>query len=111
GVDVAADAAFEIEERALEGAVDAHHHVGAATAHTLRSVRDQRPGVRLLSRGHAVLEVELDAIGAARMRFLDVLFDVDRHVEERAPYRQGHHSSSPGFASPSATTPAHASSA
>src|SRR5256885_1114355 len=48
----------------------------------------QRARRILFGRGHAVLEIELDAIGTARVRLVDVLLHVHRHVEQRAPDRQ-----------------------
>ena len=82
------------------GAVDAHQHVGAAAAHPRRGRGDAVAGARLLGRGNAVLEVELDAVGAALVRLGDEPLDVRRHVEQRAPDRQVRsHRADPGGAS------------
>ena len=84
-VDVRADRGFEVLHRDFVGTVDAHHDVGAAAPHALRRRRHQLARRVLLRGRHAVLEIELDAVGAARVRLVDVLLDVDRDVQQRAP--------------------------
>ena len=73
---------FEVAHRERQRAVDAHDDVGARAAHFLRCRFYERARLGFFRGRHAVLDVELDHIGAARMRFVDVLVDVDRHVHE-----------------------------
>src|SRR6266571_3729123 len=69
---------------------------------------DELARVVLLGGRNAVLQVEQDAVRAARVRFFHVLLDVHRNVEQRAPHRKPWlHSSSPLTATPpSQATPA-----
>jgi YjbE family integral membrane protein len=87
-VDVRADRGIEILQRDLERAVDAHHHVRPTAPHARRG-RDHQLARRVLLRGgHAVLQVELYAVGPPRVGLGDVLLDVHRHVHQRAPDRE-----------------------
>ena len=86
GVDVRADGMFEIAHRERQRAVDAHDNVSAAAAYFLGGCLHQRAGFFFFRGRHAVFDIELDHIGAARVCLVDVLVDVDRHVHERPPY-------------------------
>ncbi|MNC91218.1 hypothetical protein D3C83_74330 [compost metagenome] len=76
---------LEIAQRERERLVDAHDDVRPAAAHPGGRLFHQRPRVRFLRRRHAVLEIELNAVGAAGVGLVDEFLDVDRHVEQRAP--------------------------
>jgi hypothetical protein len=67
------------------GAVDAHQHVGAALADLARGRGHQGARARLLGFGHAVLEIQDDGVGAARVSAGDELVARDRHEQHRAP--------------------------
>src|SRR6266850_6221416 len=106
-VDVLVDRRIQILLGELARAVDAHNHVGAAAPHAFRRRRDELACRALLGGRHAVLEVELDAVRAARVRLVDVFLDVDRHIHERAPDGEVllHSSSLLASAAPSTTIP------
>jgi hypothetical protein len=61
----------------------------SAPARRTRFAAAEPSGERhLLGRRYAVLEVELDAVGAARVRLFNKFLDVRRHVEQRTPDRR-----------------------
>ena len=86
-VDVGTDRVLEVAHRERQRAVDAYDDVGTAAAHLFGGRFDQRAGFFFLRRRHTVFDVELDDVGAARVRLVHVLVDVDRHVHQGAPYR------------------------
>ena len=81
-VDVGTDRLFEVAHRHRQRAVDAHHHIRAAAPHLRRGFLDQGARLVLFAERHAVFEIELDHVGAARVRLVDEFVDVDRHVHE-----------------------------
>ena len=88
-----ADRGLEVARRHGIGPVDAHRHVGPAAPHPGRGLGDEPAGVVLLVGGDAVLQIEQDAVRAARMRLFHVFLDVHRNVEQRAPHwKSGLHS-------------------
>ena len=87
-VDVRANAGVEVLDGHVHGAVDAYDDVGTALTHAPRGFRDEQSGGILLGGGHAVLQVELNAVGAAGVRLLDEPLLVDGDVEQRSPDRQ-----------------------
>src|SRR6267378_3651048 len=84
--------------------------VRSPAPHPGRGLGDELARVVLLVGGDAVLQVEQDAVRAARVRLLHVFLDVHRHIQQRAPHREpGLHSCSPLAAAsipPSQATPA-----
>ena len=68
--------------------VDAHGDVGAAPHHLLHRLRQHGARRGLLGHGHAVLEIDQDAVRAALVRLVDELGHIARHVEDRAPDRR-----------------------
>src|SRR6266550_30562 len=82
-----ANRSLDIAHGHREGPVDTHYDVCARFPHSPRRIADQRACAVLLGLRDAVLEIELYAIGAAGVCLVDVFFDVDRDVEQRAPNR------------------------
>src|SRR3954471_20201344 len=106
-VDVLVDRRIQVLLGELARAVDAHHHVRAAAPHAFRRRRDELARRAFFGRRHAVLEIELDAVRAARVRLVDVFLDVDWDIHERAPDGEVllHSSSLLASAAPSTTIP------
>ena len=83
--DAGADRGLDIAERLVPRTVDAYEHVGTGFGDLFRGGGHQPPRTLLLGLGHAVLEIEDDAVGAARMRAGNELLAHDGHEQQRAP--------------------------
>ena len=87
-VHVGRDRMLQVANSEREWPVDSHDHVGSAALHAGCGFFHESSRAFLFRRRDAVFEVELDHVGAARVRLVDVLVDVHRHVHERAPDRE-----------------------
>ena len=67
--------------------VDPHQHIGAGLAHHGGRGRYRAPRGRLFAGRDRVLQIKLDAVGAARMRLLDKPPDMRRHIQAGPPDR------------------------
>ena len=84
-VDVRADRRFDVANRQRQRLVDAHHHVGTA-AFDARGIFLHQLACSGFFRGrHAVLDVELDHVGAAGVRLVNVFLNVDGYIHQRTP--------------------------
>src|SRR4029453_8721997 len=84
-IHVLADGRIEVLDGQLHRAVDAHDDVGAALPDPPGRLWHEPTDGLLLRDRNAVLEIELNAVGAPQMRFLDIPPDVDGDVEQRPP--------------------------
>jgi hypothetical protein len=107
-VDLGRDRCLDVAHGERQRTIDSDQDVGAAAPDPRRVALDQRPRRVLRGGRHAVLEIDLDAIGAALVRFRDETLDVGRDVQQRPPHRQGagHAGCFPSAAAASLTTPA-----
>src|SRR5207302_10399987 len=113
-VGVGADGRLEISPCKIERSVAADRDIDATFAQPPRRGGNRCARTRLLRGGHAIFEIELNAIGAVGVRFVDVSFDICRYVQQRSPHRHlSVHSVCPlaRSGSPSCATPAASSSA
>src|ERR1700730_650058 len=76
---------LEIGDGESQRPVDADRHVGAALRHLLHGLGQHFARLGLLGQGHAVLEIDQHAVGAALMRLVDEFGYVARDIEDRAP--------------------------
>jgi len=110
-VDVGRHRCLDVANSERERTIDSHQHVGAAAPDPRRVALDQRSRRVLGGGGNAVLEIDLDAVGAALVRLRDEAIDVGRDIQQRPPHRQGvvHAGCFPSAAAASLTTPASSS--
>ena len=81
-VDVRADRMFKVAHRHRQRTVDAHNNIGAAAAHFGGGFFHQGARLVFFADRHRIFEIELDDVGAARVRLVDEFVDVDRHIHQ-----------------------------